>query len=76
MEELWDAARKLTIDENGDGKPEVYGYLSRGWGRLTTASFATYLFNFGGSWFRRYLMDRGLNINSKNLSMPLNFMEG
>ena len=66
MEELEDAARKLTIDENGDGKPEVYGYLSRGWGRLTTASFATYLFNFGGSWFKT-LPDgsKVSNINSK-----------
>ncbi len=53
MAELEDAARKLTIDEDGDGKPEVYGFLSRGHGRLTTASFATYLFNHGGSWFTR-----------------------
>ena len=53
MAELEDAARKLTIDEDGDGEPEVYGFLSRGHGRLTTASFATYLFNHGGSWFTR-----------------------
>ncbi len=53
MAELEDAARKLTLDEDGDGKPEVYGFLSRGHGRLTTASFATYLFNHGGSWFTR-----------------------
>ena len=66
MEELEDAARKLTIDENGDGKPETYGFLSRGWGRLTTASFATYLFNFGGSWFKT-LPDgtKVSNLNSK-----------
>jgi len=66
MEELENAARKLTIDENGDGKPEIYGFLSRGWGRLTTASFATYLFNFGGSWFKK-LPDgtKVSNINSK-----------
>jgi len=50
MAELEAAAKKLTIDEDGDGKPEIYGFLSRGWGRLTTASFATYLFNHGGSW--------------------------
>ena len=48
MAELEDAAKKLTIDEDGDGKPEIYGFLSRGAGRLTTASFATYLFNHGG----------------------------
>ena len=53
MAELEDAAKKLTIDEDGDGKPEIYGFLSRGHGRLTTASFATYLFNHGGSWFKR-----------------------
>ena len=53
MAELEDAARKLNIDEDGDGEPEVYGFLSRGHGRLTTASFATYLFNHGGSWFTR-----------------------
>ena len=41
MAELEDAAKKLTIDEDGDGKPEIYGFLSRGWGRLTTASFAS-----------------------------------
>ena len=66
MEELEDAARKLTIDDNGDGKPETYGFLSRGWGRLTTASFATYLFNFGGSWFKT-LPDgtKVSNLNSK-----------
>ena len=53
MAELEDAAKKLTIDEDGDGKPDNYGFLSRGHGRLTTASFATYLFNHGGSWFKR-----------------------
>jgi len=51
LEELEAAAEALTIrDDNGN--IETYGFLSRGWGRLTTASFATYLFNHGGSWFR------------------------
>ena len=65
MAELEDAAKKLTIDEDGDGKPEIYGFLSRGWGRLTTASFATYLFNFGGSWFKTEGGQKVSNINSK-----------
>lgn len=65
MAELEDAAKKLTIDEDGDGKPEIYGYLSRGWGRLTTASFATYMFNHGGSWFKTVDGKKVANINSK-----------
>jgi multiple sugar transport system substrate-binding protein len=65
MAELEAAAKKLTIDEDGDGKPEIYGFLSRGWGRLTTASFATYLFNHGGSWFRTQDGKKVANINSK-----------
>jgi multiple sugar transport system substrate-binding protein len=65
MAELEDAAKKLTIDEDGDGKPEIYGFLSRGWGRLTTASFATYLFNHGGSWFKTVDGKKVSNINSK-----------
>ena len=62
MAELEDAAKKLTIDEDGDGKPEVYGFLSRGHGRLTTASFATCLFNHGGSWFKR--LDDGTKVSN------------
>ena len=62
MAELEDAAKKLTIDEDGDGTPEVYGFLSRGHGRLTTASFATYLFNHGGSWFKR--LDDGTKVSN------------
>lgn len=65
MAELEDAAKKLTIDEDGDGKPEIHGFLSRGWGRLTTASFATYLFNHGGSWFTTVDGKKVANINSK-----------
>ena len=65
LAELEDAARKLTIDEDNDGTPEVYGFLSRGWGRLTTASFATYLFNHGGSWFKTVDGQKVSNLNSK-----------
>jgi multiple sugar transport system substrate-binding protein len=66
LEELEEAAKKLTIDENRDGTPEVYGFLSRGSGRAITASFATYLWNHGGSWFRRDANGKKIsNINSK-----------
>lgn len=64
MAELEAAAKALTIDEDGDGKPEIHGFLSRGWGRLTTASFATYLFNHGGSWFKTVGGKKVSNINS------------
>ncbi|MGI9336725.1 MAG: extracellular solute-binding protein [Gammaproteobacteria bacterium] len=65
LEELEAAAKALTIDEDGDGTPEIHGFLSRGWGRLTTASFATYLFNHGGSWFKTVDGKKVSNINSK-----------
>jgi multiple sugar transport system substrate-binding protein len=72
MAELESAAQKLTIDEDGDGKPEIYGFLSRGWGRLTTASFATYLFNHGGSWFRD---DGGKKVSNINSTESVNAFE-
>ncbi len=72
MEELEDAAKKLTIKDDA-GNVEVYGYLSRGWGRLTTASFATYLWNFGGSWITREDGKRVPNINSPESVDALEF---
>lgn len=63
MEELEEAAKKLTIKDE-DGNVEMYGFLSRGWGRLTTASFASYLYNHGGSWFREENGHRVSNIAS------------
>ena len=66
LEELEAAAKKLSIEENGDGKPDIYGFLSRGRDRLITASFATYLWNHGGSWIKRDANGRRIsNINSK-----------
>ena len=66
LAELEAAAKKLTIDENSDGKPEIYGFLERGRGREITAGFATYLFNHGGSWFKRDANGKKVsNINSK-----------
>ncbi|MCP5149748.1 MAG: extracellular solute-binding protein [Ectothiorhodospiraceae bacterium] len=66
MAELEAAAKALTIDEDKDGTPEIYGFLARGWGNLATASFATYLFNHGGSWFTTDASGKKVsNINSK-----------
>lgn len=65
LEELEAAAKALTIDENGDGEPEIHGFLSRGWGQLVTASFATYLFNHGGSWFKTVDGKKVSNFNSR-----------
>lgn len=63
MEELEEAARKLTIRDD-DGNVETYGFLSRGWGRLTTASFASYLYNHGASWFTEENGQRVSNITA------------
>jgi multiple sugar transport system substrate-binding protein len=63
MAELEDAAKKLTI-KDASGNVETYGFLSRGWGRLTTATFASYLYNFGGSWFKNVDGKRVSNIAS------------
>jgi multiple sugar transport system substrate-binding protein len=72
MEELEDAAKKLTIKDD-DGNIQIHGFLSRGWGRLTTASFATYLWNFGGSWIKREDGKRVANINSPEAINALEF---
>jgi multiple sugar transport system substrate-binding protein len=51
LEELEEAAKALTL-KDGNGNVEVHGFLSRGWGQLATASFASYLFNQGAQWWR------------------------
>lgn len=50
LEELETAARALTLKDDS-GKVETWGFLSRGSGLQATASFASYLRNFGGAWF-------------------------
>lgn len=50
LEELEEAAKKLTI-RDANGNVETYGFISRGSGLQATASFGTYLRNFGGAWF-------------------------
>lgn len=65
LAELEEAAKRLTVDENGDGQPDIYGFISRAQGGLATASFASYLFNHGGSWIKRVDGRRVANINAK-----------
>jgi multiple sugar transport system substrate-binding protein len=72
MDELEAAAKALTIKDK-NGNVETYGFLSRGWGRLTTASFATYLWNFGGSWIKQADGKRVPNINSPEAIKALEF---
>ncbi|MBI3457971.1 MAG: extracellular solute-binding protein [Candidatus Rokubacteria bacterium] len=66
MEELEAAAKALTIDEDGDGTPDIYGFLAIPTGGPATAPFGTYLWNFGGSWFKRDASGKKVsNVNSK-----------
>ncbi|HEV7719292.1 MAG TPA: extracellular solute-binding protein [Arsenicitalea sp.] len=64
LDELEDAAKKLTI-RDASGNVETYGFLSRGAGLQATASFGTYLRNFGGSWFKQLNGEKTSNIASK-----------
>lgn len=50
LEELEAAAKALTL-RDASGNVETYGFIARGSGLQATASFASYLRNFGGSWF-------------------------
>lgn len=50
MEELEEAAKKLTIDEDGDGKADIYGITLRGKGAAATSQFVDFLYTFGGRW--------------------------
>jgi multiple sugar transport system substrate-binding protein len=47
--ELEEAAKKLTLDTNGDGKVDVYGWIAR-MNEENTAPFANFLFSNGASW--------------------------
>lgn len=50
MDEMLAAARKLTMDTDGDGQVDLYGIVSRGKRAAATSQFSTYLHNFGGEW--------------------------
>ena len=63
MEELEAAAKFFqNKDLNGDGKGDIYGFVSRGFGWQTTATSAAYIWNFGGSWIK----DDGRTANLSN----------
>jgi multiple sugar transport system substrate-binding protein len=47
--ELEEAAKKLTLDTDGDGKIDVYGWVAR-MNEENTAPFSNFLFSNGASW--------------------------
>jgi multiple sugar transport system substrate-binding protein len=47
--ELEEAAQKLTLDTDGDGKTDVFGWIAR-MSEENTATFSMFLFNNGGAW--------------------------
>lgn len=47
--ELEEAAGKLTLDTDGDGKKDVFGWIAR-MSEENTATFSSFLFNNGGAW--------------------------
>lgn len=47
--ELEEAARKLTLDTDGDGKTDVYGWVAR-MNEENTASFSNFLLSNGAAW--------------------------
>jgi len=51
FEELEEVAKKLTLDTNGDGKIDIYGYVARGKGMQAVPSFSAYLYGYGGAWW-------------------------
>lgn len=51
FEELEEAAKKLTLDTNGDGEIDIYGYVSRGMGMQAVPNVSAFLFGYGGAWW-------------------------
>jgi multiple sugar transport system substrate-binding protein len=47
--ELEEAAKKLTLDTDGDGKTDIYGWIAR-MNEENTAIFACFLFSNGAEW--------------------------
>jgi multiple sugar transport system substrate-binding protein len=50
MDELEEAAKKLTLDTNGDGKIDIYGITIRGKAGQTESIWGNFLRNMGGTW--------------------------
>ncbi len=55
FDDLEAAAKKLTLDTDGDGKTDIYGWANRGKGRVATSVFSMFLFGYGG----RFLDENG-----------------
>lgn len=49
-EELEAAAKKLTLDTNGDGRVDIYGWIARQAESEVTAPFANFLYSNGAAW--------------------------
>jgi len=49
-EELEEAAKKLTLDTDGDGKTDIYGWIARQAEDEVTAPFANFLYANKGQW--------------------------
>jgi multiple sugar transport system substrate-binding protein len=50
MEELAEAAKKLTLDTDNDGKIDIYGIAMRGKRAAATSVWAAFLHSYGGDW--------------------------
>ena len=62
LEELEEAAKKLTVDTNGDGKTDIYGITLRGIRGHTSNIYiwAGFLRAFGGKFFRGEDVEKGM----------------
>ena len=62
LEELEQAAKKLTVDTNGDGKTDIYGITLRGIRGHTSNIYiwAGFLRAFGGKFFRGEDVEKGM----------------
>jgi len=70
LSEMEEAAKKLYKDTDGDGKIDIYGITLRGQGNAAVTQVATYIYNFGGTWFD----EEGLfNINSPEAINAIEF---
>ena len=67
LEEFLDAAHKLTIDTNGDGRPDQWGYVFT-WFRT---NYYTYLSQFGGDLLTSDGRESALNSDAAKRSLNL-----
>ncbi len=67
--ELEEAAKKLTLDTNGDGKTDVYGWVAR-MNNENSAPFANFLYNNGATYLDK---NRNPVFNSPNAVEAMKF---